>query len=91
MTGICTMRLRLLQVQSLKEKRKVMRRILDRIRHRFNVSAAEVDSLDKWQEALIVVAHVSNEKKHVDGVLEKVTRLVEAECEIVERRVEIHY
>jgi uncharacterized protein YlxP (DUF503 family) len=44
--GVCTLRLLIAGSQSLKDKRQVLKSILDRTRERFNVSAAEVDELD---------------------------------------------
>ena len=89
MNGICTMRLRLLGTRSLKEKRKIIRSLLDRLRHRFNVSVAEVGAMDSWREAVITVAHVSNDTRHIESTLAKVASLVAAECEVVEKRVEM--
>ena len=45
--GICTIYLRLPEARSLKEKRRVIKSIKDRIGNKFNVSIAEVDKLDK--------------------------------------------
>ncbi|MEJ7585753.1 MAG: DUF503 domain-containing protein [Acidimicrobiales bacterium] len=45
--------------RSLKEKRAVLRPIVEGIRHRFQISMAEVGYQDKWQRALIGMAVVS--------------------------------
>lgn len=89
MTGICTLKLRLHGVQSLKEKRSILRKILDRVRKKYNVSIGEIDSQDIWQEAIITFAYVTNDVKMVERVMEKVERIVEQECEILEKDLEI--
>ncbi|MGQ9610897.1 MAG: DUF503 domain-containing protein, partial [bacterium] len=75
--GVCTLRLQLLDNHSLKEKRRIINSIKDRVRSKFNVSIAEVDSLDKWQLATIGIACVSNESKFVNNVLSNVVSFIE--------------
>ena len=48
---------------SLKTKRRVVKRIIDKLRHKFNLSVAEIDYLELWQRALIGVTMVSNNKR----------------------------
>ncbi|MBF0552293.1 MAG: DUF503 domain-containing protein [Deltaproteobacteria bacterium] len=62
---------------SLKGKRKVIKSLLDRLRSRFNVSAAEVGDNDLWQRALIGVSLVANDRRFVDTVLSKVVEFIE--------------
>ena len=61
---------------SLKEKRAVIRPILDGSRHRFAVAAAEVDHQDRWQRATLGFATVSASPRHADEVLDSVERFV---------------
>ncbi len=68
---------------SLKEKRSVLRHIKDRVRRDFNVSISEVNNHDKWQLATLVVAFVSNDKKHVDATLNKIKNFFEKNRNIV--------
>src|SRR5436190_6722638 len=63
-------------VHSLKEKRAVLRPIIDGARNRFSVSAAEVDHQDTWQRATIAVAVVSGAESHVRDVIDSVERFV---------------
>ncbi|MBF0524868.1 MAG: DUF503 domain-containing protein [Deltaproteobacteria bacterium] len=62
---------------SLKGKRKVIKSLLDRLRSRFNVSAAEVGDNDLWQRALIGVSLVANDRRFVDAALSKVVEFIE--------------
>ena len=70
------MDLHLPQSHSLKEKRAVIRPILDGARHRFQVAAAEVAFQDKWQRALLGFAAVGGSDGHPQQVIDKVDRFV---------------
>ncbi len=63
--------------QSLKEKRALLKSLLERMRQRFNISAAEIDYQDLWQRALLGVAIISNDAAHIDKILDSVTRFIE--------------
>ncbi|HLH45757.1 MAG TPA: DUF503 domain-containing protein [Acidimicrobiales bacterium] len=71
-----TVELHLPDSHSLKEKRAVLRPIIDGCRHRFAVAAAEVDHQDRWQRATIGVATVSSSVTHAGEVLDAVERFV---------------
>lgn len=89
--GALTLELHILAAGSLKEKRTVVNSILDRIRARFNVSAAQLDHHDLWQSATLGIAVISNDRPTVDTVLNHVRDLVEADlrCDVTNCRVEI--
>jgi uncharacterized protein YlxP (DUF503 family) len=82
--GVLKVDLQITDSLSLKDKRVVLRRIKDRIRNAFNVSVAEVEHNEKWQMSSLGVACVSNDKRHVDTILNKVKNIVEKDrCIIV--------
>ena len=62
--------------RSLKEKRAVVRPIIEGIRSRFSLSVAEVGYQDKWQRALIGFAVVSDSYGHAADVVDTVERWV---------------
>ena len=64
---------------SLKEKRKVVRSLKERLRHRFNVTVAEVGTLDKWQVATIMVAMVSKDRTYLNEQTNKIRTFVDNE------------
>jgi uncharacterized protein len=68
--------LRLPSVRSLKEKRSVIRPILEGCRRRYHVAAAEVDHQDRWQRAGVGVAAVSSSHGHLGDILDEVERFV---------------
>jgi uncharacterized protein YlxP (DUF503 family) len=74
--GILQMRLAIRDAMSLKDKRRIVKSIRDRIRHEFNVSASEVDALDLRQTAVLGVAIATNDRAFADRVMAKVVDLV---------------
>jgi uncharacterized protein YlxP (DUF503 family) len=62
---------------SLKSKRHVVRKVLDKVKARFNVSVAEVEDNDLWQKATLGVAAVANEHAFAQESVDKVVRFVE--------------
>jgi uncharacterized protein YlxP (DUF503 family) len=71
-----TIELHLPSVHSLKEKRSVLRPIVEGSRRRFAVAAAEVGRQDAWQLATVGVAAVSSSPAHAREVLDAVERFV---------------
>jgi uncharacterized protein YlxP (DUF503 family) len=70
--GILQVEIRIEKARSLKDKRQVVKSILDRIRGSFNVSASEIDSLDAHQSAGLAFSAVSNDSDYVRGLLQQV-------------------
>lgn len=75
--GVCRLTFHLHGVASLKAKRQVMRRIIERTRSKFNVSAAEVSDNDVHRRAVVGVSVVGNSRAHVDGMLSTIIRFVD--------------
>jgi uncharacterized protein YlxP (DUF503 family) len=74
--GILTLHLHLAGCTSLKEKRRRLKPLIHRLHREFNISVAEVDSQDKWQEAIIACALVSNDNGHTQRSLQDVIRWI---------------
>lgn len=75
--GFGTVELRLHGVHSLKEKRGIVRSVVQRVQNQFHVSVAEVGALDDHQAALIGFAVASNDKRLANSILDKVVDAVE--------------
>ncbi len=75
--GVAVVELRVHASQSLKEKRGVVRRIVGRLRHRFNVSVAEVGGQETWQRAVVGIAWVGNDEGVVRRGLQKTLEFVD--------------
>ncbi len=76
---------------SLKDKRQVVKSLLDSIRRKYNVSAAEVDQNDIWRRAGLGFAVVSNNTVLVGETFDKVVKEIDSEyrCELLHREQEI--
>lgn len=83
MIGFMTLVLHIPQAQSLKDKRHVVKSLVDGVRRRFNVSIAELDHLDAHQQATLGVACVANDQAHVHRVLEGVRAAIESRSEAI--------
>lgn len=62
--------------RSLKAKRSVVKPIVEGLRRRFQVAAAEVGHADSWQRAELGVAVVSGSQHHASDILDEVERFV---------------
>jgi hypothetical protein len=74
--GFVRLRLHVPAAHTLKDRRAVVRRALDRVRARHPVSAAEVGDTTRWQLATLAAVTVSNDRAVVQEVLDKVTSTV---------------
>ena len=73
----CVIKLNLDGVHSLKGKRRILKSILARYPHHFNVAVAEVDYQDVWQTAVIGLVTVGNDAGHLHSVLERAVAWLE--------------
>ena len=74
--GVIVWELEVLGSHSLKEKRRVVKSLKERLQSRFRVSAAETNYQDLWQRAEIAASVVSGERAQVTEVLDAMDRLV---------------
>jgi len=63
--------------QSLKQKRGVVRSIVQRLRNRFNVSVAEIGGQGTWQVAVLGIVSTGNDRKYVRGQLDRALAFVD--------------
>ncbi|MEW6377689.1 MAG: DUF503 domain-containing protein [Thermodesulfobacteriota bacterium] len=75
--GVCQIDLRIPENHSLKGKRQVIRKLIERVRHRFNVTISEVGDNDLWQRAQIGICAVGNDRRHINSSLDKVIDFIE--------------
>jgi hypothetical protein len=89
--GTVEIRLFLHDASSLKDKRRVIAGLKDRIRASFNVSVAEVDGQDRIKSAILGAAQVSNDSRYVNGSLDKLVEMVKRcpDVQLVDYRVQI--
>jgi uncharacterized protein YlxP (DUF503 family) len=92
--GILRADLHLHGVQSLKEKRGIVQKLLARCRNRFPVSAAEVGHQDLWQRTLLGFVVVNTSEKILDPILRRLDEELEAcsNAELITSEIEfIHF
>jgi uncharacterized protein len=79
------------EVGSLKGKRHVLRGMKEKVKHRFNVSVAEVDHENLWQRATLAVACVSNDARVANEVVSKAVNFIESLSDgaVIDVRVEV--
>lgn len=77
--GVLTLELHLGEANSLKDKRRILKSLIDRIKNRYNVSVAEVGEQDLWQRSTVGISMISCEQAHVHKVLASVIKFVEAQ------------
>ncbi|MEO2069233.1 MAG: DUF503 domain-containing protein [Desulfurobacteriaceae bacterium] len=75
--GFLEVHLLISEAHSLKEKRSVVKRIIERLKNKFNVSVSEVGDQNKWQSAVIGIVTIGTSQKVVDATLEKVVLFIE--------------
>ena len=78
MIATLTLHLHLPACASLKEKRGRLKPLLARLHRQFNVSTAEMDLQDMWQEAVIACAIVGSGSAPLQSAMETVRKWVEA-------------
>ncbi len=64
--------------QSLKQKRAVIKSLIDRLRARLNASVAETGHLDEWQRSVIAISLVSNNRRYLQQQVDIIEQLVVA-------------
>jgi len=80
--GICRLELLLAECSSLKDKRQVIRSLIERLKNRFNISIAEVDFQDTWQRTKIAMAIVSSARNPAEIELQKALKFIDSFPEI---------
>jgi len=92
MIGQLTFHLHLPGCGSLKEKRGRLKPLLNQLHKKFNVSVAEMDRQDMWQEAVIACVLVNSEGKQVQRSLQAVAKWVEGnwpDGDVIDEKIEI--
>jgi uncharacterized protein len=78
---------------SLKGKRKVVKSLIEKVRHKFEAAVAEVGDNDLWQKAQIGVAVVGNDPQLLHTRLDQIMKYMENQhlAEIIDSHLELCY
>jgi uncharacterized protein YlxP (DUF503 family) len=77
--GVIGWEIQVFDARSLKEKRRVVKSLKERLQSRFNLSVAETGYQDTWQRAEITAAIVATDRRFAESVLDKADALVAGE------------
>lgn len=89
--GSARITLRLFSPESLKEKRHIIKSLINKIKTSYNVSVAEISLNDKWQAAELGISCISNDSKFIDKTFNSIINLIEGDCrvEIINIQIEM--
>lgn len=76
--GISTVEIFFPENQSLKDKRQVLKKIVEKVRSRFSISVMEVDRNNLWQRAKIGFSVVGVKRDHVNAAIENIHEYIES-------------
>ncbi len=77
---------------SLKDKRRVVKSVIARLRNEYNLAAAEVDAHEEWHRAVIGLVTVSTDAAHAHGLLERAVAAVaewRLDCDLSSYEIEV--
>jgi len=92
MIGLLSIHLHLPGCASLKEKRGRLKPLISQLHKKFNISVAEIDRQDMWQEAVIACALVNSDMAQVQRSLQAVVKWVEGnwpDGDVIDEKIEI--
>jgi uncharacterized protein YlxP (DUF503 family) len=90
--GLLTLEIYVPGITSLKEKRGVVKPLVARLRHEFNVSVAEVEAHDQLGHTVLAIAAVSPSPDYVHGLLTRVAECVgewRLDAELIDYTIEL--
>ena len=89
--GVLQLEISITDAMSLKDKRRVVKSIKDRIAHAHNVSIAEVGALDEHRRSILGVAMVAKDAKYVQGALSKLVDFVRSvpQVDLLDYQIEL--
>ncbi len=77
---------------SLKDRRRVVSSLKERLRNRFNVSVIEISNNFQWRKSSLGISCVGNDERSVESLLQQVVQFVEGDdrLEITDLTIEIY-
>jgi uncharacterized protein len=81
--GVLTASIEIPESASLKDKRQALRSLLDNLRNKYNVSAAELERQDSWKFSTIGVACISSDQAFINKVLDSIAGRIGSDPRVV--------
>ncbi|MHA1567510.1 MAG: DUF503 domain-containing protein [Alphaproteobacteria bacterium] len=74
--GVLTLQVSVFDAMTLKDKRRVIKSLKDRVSNKYNVSIAEVGHNDSVRTSILAVALVANDSRFIDSCLSNIVDFV---------------
>ena len=89
--GVALVVFRLHDIHSLKDKRRIVKSLVEKSRSRFNVSVAEVSDQDLHQQASIGIAVIGNDGRVLNSLLDRIIDFMDSLglAELISREMEL--
>ncbi len=89
--GVCRIHLRIPDIDSLKAKRSIVRKVVERTASRFTVAVAEVAEQDRHRRAVVGFAVVSSDSAHANTMIDHIVSFISGlgEAVVEDRHMEI--
>jgi hypothetical protein len=89
--GVALVTFHLHEIHSLKEKRKIVKSLVEKSRSRFNVTVAEVADQDVYQKASIGIAVIGNNGRVLNSLLDRIIDFMDSLglAELISREMEL--
>jgi len=82
---------RLPAASNLKDKRRWVKGFKDRLGHHWNVSVAEISALDDRNRAVLAAAIVANDRRYLQGAMQKIVNTANMHRDMVLMNHEIEW
>jgi len=90
MISVCQVEIYIYESNCLKDKRRILKSIIDKLKSKYNITIAETDYNEKWNRSVITFAAVSNSGKFSDKIINKVLRIIENDNRIEVTKNELY-
>jgi len=89
MIKACQIEIYIYDSNCLKDKRRILKSIIDKLKSRYNIAIAETGYNEKWNRSVITFAVVSNSNQHLEKIIAKVLKSIEndSRIEILNREI----
>lgn len=77
--GVLKASLYLSEPQSLKEKRRIIKSLIEKLNNKFNLAVAETGDLDSWNNSELGIVCISNEAAHSDRMIASAISFIEGQ------------
>ena len=80
--GVLRITLYISEPQSLKDKRRIIKSLIERLKNKFNMSVAETGQLDSWNYSELSLVCVSNEAGHSDSMMASAVNFIDNQTNV---------